>query len=222
MGVFDIFRNRNARSGADWTPQASVSNLGPEDEEAVFAGTGSDEFTEVGPSQYGDSMQSPLSAPSGPEVSQPAVRSEPRVRQRITARPGTRVLIIDESAAVVRVLRRLMRQNQLEPIEGLGSERGLKLAFCAQPELIFLAVAMQGQSGFSVLRTLRRDERTRHVPVIMMSGNAHATEAEYVRRLGADDLVIKPFSRADIFKRIERLLDPALVPRRSIESAATA
>lgn len=216
MGVFDLFRN-HTRAGAGETPpsRAHASHFSIKDEETVFNESDDDGFTEFTPSQYGDSLRSPLSLQSGMEKNSSGVQHEQRVRQRLQARPGTRVLIIDESPAVVRGLRRMMRQNEFEPIEGLGSERGLELAFTAQPELIFLAVAMQGQSGFNILRTLRRDERTRNVPVIMMSGNVQATEAEYLRRMGADDFMTKPFSRADVFKRIERLLDSSLVPRRS-------
>lgn len=220
MGVFEIFRNNNnPHSGAGETPAPQLSGFGAKKDE-VFSDTGDDEFTEFAPSQYGDSLRSPLYFEGSTEKGSALLQRDQRVRKRINARPGTRVLIIDDSPAVVRGLRRMMRQNELEAIEGLGSDRGLQLAFSMQPELIFLAVVMQGQSGFNLLRALRRDERTRHVPVIMMSGNAQGTEADYVRRMGADDFMTKPFSRADVFKRIERLLDPALVPRRSIEPAA--
>jgi twitching motility two-component system response regulator PilH len=49
----------------------------------------------------------------------------------------------------------------------------------------------------------------------MISGNEQATEQFYVQRIGADDFMTKPFSRAEVFNRIERLLDPDRIPRRS-------
>ena len=45
------------------------------------------------------------------------------------------------------------------------------------------------------------------VPVIVMSGNAAAAQEYYVRRIGADDFMRKPCSRAEVFSRVERLLD---------------
>ena len=54
---------------------------------------------------------------------------------------------------------------------------------------------------------LRRDSLTRHIPIIMISGNEQATEQFYAQRIGADDFMKKPFSRAEVFVRIERLLD---------------
>jgi len=50
--------------------------------------------------------------------------------------------------------------------------------------------------------------------VIMISGNEHATEQFYANRIGADDFMKKPFSRFEIFARIENLLDASMVPRR--------
>jgi twitching motility two-component system response regulator PilH len=55
---------------------------------------------------------------------------------------------------------------------------------------------------------------TREIPVIMISGNEQATEQFYVHRIGADDFMKKPFSRGEVFARIERLLDAHQVPHR--------
>ena len=216
MSVFNKFRRKD-RDGRDTGPASGMSNAQASDDRARFMQGPDEGFTEFGPSQFGDSLVAPLSAQG--QVDRDS-RPEQRMRCRVNARPGTRVLIIDESAAVVSGLHRMMRQNQLVPIEALSGQRGLELAFSMQPDLILLAVAMSGMSGYNILRALRRDERTREIPIVMMSGNSQATEADYVRRMGADDFMTKPFSRADVFLRIERLLDPDLVPRRPTEPAA--
>ena len=59
----------------------------------------------------------------------------------------------------------------------------------------------------------------RDIPVIMMSGNEQAMEQFFGTRIGADDFMKKPFSRYEIFFRIERLLDDHLVPRRAATQA---
>ncbi|MNV49266.1 DNA-binding response regulator CreB [compost metagenome] len=55
----------------------------------------------------------------------------------------------------------------------------------------------------------------------MISGNEHATEQFYANRIGADDFMKKPFSRHEIFARIEALLDEQFVPRRKADAAPT-
>jgi len=69
-------------------------------------------------------------------------------------------------------------------------------------------------NGFAALRRLRRDPQTEPIPVIMISGNEQATEQFFGARIGADDFMKKPFSRQEIFARIERLLDDQQHPCR--------
>lgn len=138
---------------------------------------------------------------------------ERRGRVRRTARSGTRVLVIDDSPTIVALLKRMLQQNQFEVLEAFDAESGIEIARREVPGLIFLDIVLPGMDGFNALRTLRRDPATKHVPIIMISGNAQATEQFYVQRIGADDFMKKPFSRAEVFNRIEALLDADDIPR---------
>ena len=140
--------------------------------------------------------------------------AERRGKPRLNARPGTRMLVIDDSATIVALLGRMLRQNDYAVLEAADAETGLELSRSQSPELIFLDIVLPGMDGFAALRQLRRDPNTRDIPVIMISGNEQATEQFYVHRIGADDFMKKPFARAEVFARIERLLDAQSVPRR--------
>ncbi|TNJ35852.1 response regulator [Arenimonas terrae] len=139
---------------------------------------------------------------------------ERRLKPRTNARPGTRMLVIDDSATIVALLSRMLRQNEYHVLEAEDAETGLEIARTQSPELIFLDIVLPGMDGFAALRQLRRDPYTRDIPVIMISGNEQATEQFYVHRIGADDFMKKPFSRAEVFARVERLLDANQVPKR--------
>lgn len=58
-----------------------------------------------------------------------------------------------------------------------------------------------------MLRRIRRSTYVGKTPVTVMSGNEAAAEEYDVRRIGADDFLRKPCSRAEVFSRVERLLD---------------
>jgi len=141
---------------------------------------------------------------------------ERRKRARINAREGTRVLIIDDSKTIVTALKKFLRSAGYETLEALDAESGLEQLREQKPDLVFLDIVLPGMNGFAALRTIRRDPATRDIPVIMMSGNEQAMEQFFGTRIGADDFMKKPFSRYEIFFRIERLLDENLVPRRAI------
>jgi len=145
-----------------------------------------------------------------------------REHDRKNAQPGTRVLIIDDSHTIVALLKRMLQQNHYEVLTAYDGESGIDLARKESPNLVFLDIVLPGIDGFNVLRTLRRDPSTAGVPIIMISGNAAATEQFYVQRIGADDFMKKPFARAEVFSRIERVLDENGVPRHTARARTRA
>jgi twitching motility two-component system response regulator PilH len=164
----------------------------------------------------------PVATPAAPAA--PATPSilDRRKQSRVNAQGGTRILVIDDSPTIVTLLKRMLQQNDYATLEAFDAESGLEIAFSELPDLIFLDIVLPGMDGFSALRALRRDPRTKTIPVVMISGNEQATEQFYVQRIGADDFMKKPFSRPEVFSRIERLLDPERVPRRMTDLAAKA
>lgn len=141
---------------------------------------------------------------------------ERRKRARVDAREGTRVLIVDDSRTIVTALRKFLRSAGYETLEAMDAEMGLAMMREHRPELVFLDIVLPGMNGFAALRAIRRDPDLRDIPVIMMSGNEQAVEQFFGTRIGADDFMKKPFSRYEIFFRIERLLDSNLTPRRTV------
>jgi twitching motility two-component system response regulator PilH len=151
---------------------------------------------------------------AAPVVAESTNPTDRRKNPRIDARKGTRVLIIDDSPTVLMYLRKMFSSSGYEPLIAANAERGLEILRAENPDLVVLDVIMPGMNGFAALRQIRRDPLVKDLPVIMMSGNEQATEQFYVMRIGADGFMKKPFSRFDVFSRIEKLLDANLVPRR--------
>lgn len=141
-------------------------------------------------------------------------RVERRGAKRRNARPGTRVLIVDDSATVLAALRKILRSAGYSTQEAPDAETALEMVAQEKPELIFLDIVLPGMNGFGVLRHLRRNPATADIPVIIISGNEHATEQFYANRIGSDGFMKKPFSRIEVFAHIEGLLDEQRVPRR--------
>ena len=137
---------------------------------------------------------------------------ERRRGERADASPGLRVLIIDDSATIVAVLGKMLRQNNYVTTGAADAETGIEAALADVPDLIFLDIVLPGMSGFNALRQLRRDPATKGVPIIMISGNVQATEQFYVQRIGADDFMRKPFGRSDVFSRVQRLVENGRLP----------
>jgi DNA-binding response OmpR family regulator len=132
---------------------------------------------------------------------------ERRLRKRKNARQGATALIIDDSPTVVAALRKILRSAGYITQDAGDAEQGLALLAQTKVDIIFLDIVLPGMNGFSALRAIRKDPATQQIPVIMISGNEHATEQFYANRIGADLFMKKPFSRYEVFAHIEMLLD---------------
>lgn len=144
-------------------------------------------------------------------VSEPPAASDRLIERRRRPRgrmpANATVLIIDDSKTMVAALGGMLRQNKFTILEAFDGETGLEILRKNKPSLVFLDIMLPGMSGFDVLRRIRRSPYVGTVPVIMMSGSEVSTEEYYVRRIGADDFMRKPCSRAEVFARVERLLN---------------
>ena len=133
---------------------------------------------------------------------------ERRMKPRKDLLPGTKILVIDDSPTIVAALRAmLVHGDQFVVLEAFDAESGLDIAEAQAVDIVFLDLILPGMSGFTALRKLRQNEATRSIPVIVMSGNEQAIEEFYVQRIGADDFMKKPFSREEVYARIERLIN---------------
>jgi twitching motility two-component system response regulator PilH len=160
-------------------------------------------------------QRAPQPAPEPAVPAEPTPPPERRAGTRVNAREGLRVLIIDDSTTIIAVLGKMMRQNGYEVAGAPDAETGIPLARTFKPDLIYLDIVLPGMNGFDCLRALRREDGTRETPIIMISGNVQATEQFYVRRIGADDFMKKPFGRGEVFSRIQQMVEEGRLPPRA-------
>ena len=120
----------------------------------------------------------------------------------------SKVLIADDNKPIRDVLTRML-SGAPEPCEVWSASDGaqaLALAEQTNPDLILLDLEMPGQDGWSVLKELRSSERTRGIPIILVSGHGEVATRIGGFNGGADDFVSKPFSCPELKARVNRLL----------------
>ena len=119
---------------------------------------------------------------------------------------STRILIVDDDEDIRAYLEVTLELAGFEVVQAVDGETGLQAAFDAEPELIVLDVMMPGLDGLEVLRRLRADSRTNHLPVILLTAKAQPDDTVAGLEVGADDYVTKPFDAEVLLARIHAAL----------------
>ncbi len=122
---------------------------------------------------------------------------------------GAKVLVVDDSTSVRKVLEKLLSTRGLVVTTSESAEQGLEAVNHNTPHLVIADVVMPGMSGFELCQMLKMRESTRGVPVILISGIINEGVVAQAQQAGAFDVVSKPFTPDDLFPKIERALHAA-------------
>jgi two-component system phosphate regulon response regulator PhoB len=117
----------------------------------------------------------------------------------------SRVLIIEDERALSDVLVYNLQREGYDTIVAHDGQEGLRKAQTLLPDLILLDLMLPGLSGLDVCRELRAGERTRDIPIVMLTAKAEETDQVVGFKMGADDYVTKPFSVKVLLERIKAL-----------------
>ena len=117
---------------------------------------------------------------------------------------GIKVLVIEDEKALVDALVYNLDREGYEVTVAHEGQDGLRKAQ-AIPDIILLDIMLPGINGIEILRELRGNEKTKSIPVIVVSAKSEETDQVVGFSMGADDYVTKPFSVKILLQRIKAL-----------------
>ena len=117
---------------------------------------------------------------------------------------GEKVLVVDDEWEIRDVLSNFLTEKGYEVILAENGEEAIELAARENPHVIMLDVVMPGIDGIETCRRLKEVEKTRSIPVIMITAFPDKEIEAYLE--GADDFVVKPFNMVEISFRVESML----------------
>jgi two-component system phosphate regulon response regulator PhoB len=116
------------------------------------------------------------------------------------------VLVIDDEKDLIELVRYNLDKEGFDVVAAGDGPSGLEIATRHKPNLVVLDLMMPGMDGLEVCRRMRGDERTRRIPVIMLTAKAAEADRIVGLELGADDYITKPFSPRELVARVKAVL----------------
>jgi two-component system phosphate regulon response regulator PhoB len=119
--------------------------------------------------------------------------------------PATILLVEDEAAIQELIAANLTRAGH-HVVRAPDAETAQRLLRDALPDLVLLDWMLPGLPGIELARRLRADERTRPIPIIMLTARGEEQDKVLGLEIGADDYITKPFSPRELVARIKAVL----------------
>ena len=118
-----------------------------------------------------------------------------------------KILVLDDVASLRNAVEKSLKQQGFSVVAAGNGADGLILVEESKPDLVLTDAVMPGLDGHSLCRVLKRKPQTKHIPVVIMTGEL-VEEKDIVAGLdgGADDYVIKPFTMKVLLARIRAVL----------------
>jgi two-component system sensor histidine kinase/response regulator len=125
----------------------------------------------------------------------------------LAVRSNSKILIVDDEADTVELLKKRLRFEGYDTLEAHDGVQCLEQAVTGSPDLIILDVMMPHMDGYEVCRRLKANRRTASIPVLMLTARREVENKVSGLALGAQDYLTKPFDFKELSARIKSLLD---------------
>ena len=117
-----------------------------------------------------------------------------------------RVLVVDDDKHAVEILYRLLQKENFEVLRAQSGGEALAVVAAEKVDVILLDVMMPEMDGFQVCEALRKAERTRDIPVILLTAKDDMETRVLGMKLGVSEFLTKPINKRELFARIRAQL----------------
>ena len=116
------------------------------------------------------------------------------------------ILVVDDYQDAREMYAEYLQYSGFRVAEASTGNEALAQAFALKPDLILMDLSLPGMDGWEATRHLKADERTKHIPVVALTGHALAGASDGAKRAGCDSFVTKPCLPDDLVVEVRRML----------------
>jgi CheY-like chemotaxis protein len=120
-----------------------------------------------------------------------------------------KILVVDDDEEILRLIEQILTHHGYEVIMARDGVEAVTTALQQQPALILLDILMPKMDGFVACNAIKTDEKTKAIPVIMLTAIDYELDKELSRRLNADGYLTKPFPEKTLLDAISQFVAPS-------------
>ncbi|GMT46958.1 Two-component transcriptional response regulator, LuxR family [hydrothermal vent metagenome] len=117
-----------------------------------------------------------------------------------------RILVAEDSITDLQFIRNALKETGYEILTASNGDEAEQKVRSETVDLIILDVVMPKKNGFQVCRSLKRDEKYRHIPIILITSKTQDSDRFWGLKQGADEYVTKPFEPTDLLEAVKKHL----------------
>ena len=122
-----------------------------------------------------------------------------------------RILIVEDNSADVRLLKDILERHGHETLQASDGLEAIQLVLAYAPDLILLDIQLPEISGLEVARTLKGDDRSRHIPIIAVTAFAMGWHEQEALDSGCDAYLSKPITIFGLLSTVESVLSQCFI-----------
>ncbi len=117
-----------------------------------------------------------------------------------------KILVVDDSGTARMIEQMALGRSSYDVVQAKDGAEAVEVARCERPDLILMDVMMPRMNGFEACRSIRAQEETKSIPVIMVTTRGEPVNVETGYRSGCNDYVTKPIDGHELLTKVRSLL----------------
>jgi DNA-binding response OmpR family regulator len=117
-----------------------------------------------------------------------------------------KVMVVDDAYSDLIFMESILKSAGHQVVSLMDGEQLEEKMSVERPDMLLLDIVMPKRNGYELLRALRKDERTRATPVVLVSSKNQESDRAWGRRQGADDYLGKPFTSNELLSMVGRFV----------------
>ncbi|THD75585.1 response regulator [Thalassobius vesicularis] len=119
---------------------------------------------------------------------------------------GKHVLVIEDEPNIIEAISFILSRDGWRVDTHSNGHDAVSVVNAKSPDLVILDVMLPGRSGYDILSDLREADRTRELPVLMLTARGQSKDREMAQKIGASRFMTKPFSNAEVLEVVRQLV----------------